>query len=232
MSRPALIALAAGIVLASPLAAQQRRLPTAAVAPGSRFLVGLMVGYNSGGGVDATITPLHLFGGSPLRARAGIRYASVNAGDAALARHVFINDNTNGTPEESGHTLGLKLDLLVPVNLLSAGRTRAFGGFRYTQFVGDYRYVGGNEDFEIRSHHWGLGGGLETAYPVSSRVAMTLTAGVDYFFPSRLYGHDTAYSPDGTSENPKAGYNYADADRAVGQPKLSPIMMAGMQIGF
>jgi hypothetical protein len=118
------------------------------------------------------------------------------------------------------------------VHLLGNGRTHAFGGVRYTRFAGDYRYVGGNEDFEIRSNHWGFGGGLEMAYPVRPRLDMTLTAGVDYFMPSRLYGHDTAYSPDGTSENPKAGYTYSDADRAVGQPKLAPIMMVGMQLGF
>jgi hypothetical protein len=223
--------IVSGIFLAAPVAAQARHI-TALPAPHSKLLVGVMLGYNSGQGIDATISPQNLFGRSPLHARFGLRYASVNAGDAALARHVFINDNTNGTPQESGHTIGLKLDLLYPVHLFSAARTHAFAGFRYARFTGDYRYVGGNEDFEITSNHWGFGGGLETAYPISRRVAMTLTAGLDYFLPSRLYGHDTAYSPDGTTENPKAGYTYADADRAVGQPKLSPIMMVGMQFGL
>lgn len=231
MSRTLMSAMLAGMLLAAPAAAQTRR-PVTIPAPDSRVLVGVTLGYNSGQGIDATISPQHLFGQSPLHARFGLRYASVNAGDAALARHVFINDNTNGTPQESGHTLGLKLDLLYPVHLFASLRSHAFAGVRYTRFTGDYRYVGGNEDFEIVSHHWGFGGGLETAYPVSRRVAMTLTAGMDYFLPSRLYGHDTAYSPDGTSENPKGNYTYADADRAVGQPKLSPIMMVGLQLGF
>lgn len=231
MSRTLVPALLAGVLMATPVAAQSRRaIPMPA--PHSNLLVGVTLGYNSGQGIDATISPQHLFGQSPLRARFGVRYASVNAGDAALARHVFINDNTNGTPQQSGHTMGLKFDLLYPVRLFASTQTHAFAGFRYTRFTGDYRYVGGNEDFEIVSHHWGFGGGLETAYPVSRRVAMTLTAGLDYFLPSRLYGHDTAYSPDGTTENPKAGYTYADADRAVGQPKLAPIMMVGLQLGL
>lgn len=231
MSRTLVPALLAGVLMATPVAAQSRRaIPMPA--PHSNLLVGVTLGYNSGHGIDATISPQHLFGQSPLHARFGVRYASVNAGDAALARHVFINDNTNGTPQQSGHTMGLKFDLLYPVRLFASTQTHAFAGFRYTRFTGDYRYVGGNEDFEIVSHHWGFGGGLETAYPVSRRVAMTLTAGLDYFLPSRLYGHDTAYSPDGTTENPKAGYTYADADRAVGQPKLAPIMMVGLQLGL
>ena len=56
------------------------------------------------------------------------------------------------------------------------------------------------------------------------------TAGADYFFGSRMYGHDTAYTPSGSGqENPRAGFSYSDADAAVAQPKFTPVFMAGLQ---
>jgi hypothetical protein len=198
----------------------------------SHFSGALTAGYRSGLGFEALVVAHHFLGRSPLRVRLGVRYAAVNAGRAMDARHVFINDNTNGTPEESATTSGLKLDLLYPVHLFGQSHLYAFGGPRRAWYKADYRFVGGNEDFEITSNHWGLGGGLEKRYPVSPRVALTLAVGLDYYFPSAIYGHDTTYFPDGTSVNGRAGYTYADADRAVGQPKLDPQMTLGFELRF
>jgi hypothetical protein len=224
------IALLAGLAGAAP--AQGPPHHQAAAPGGSHFSGGLTFGYYSGTGFEALLIARNFAGGSPLRARVGLRYAAVDAGIAVAARRVFINDNTGGTPEQSGRTWGLKLDLMLPVRLLAQSHMYAFAGPRYARFTGDYRFVGGNEDFEITSHHWGLGGGLESQYPVSRRLALTLAAGVDYFFPNTLYGHDTSYSPDGTSTNGRAGYGYSDADRAVGQPKIDPLMLVGMEYRF
>jgi hypothetical protein len=215
---------------APPLAAQVRSHAPAPSA--SHFSGAFTAGYRSGRGFEAMVVARDFLGHSPLRARLGLRYAAVNAGRAMDARHVFINDNTNGTPEQSATTSGLKLDLLYPVHLLGQPHLYAFGGPRRAWYKADYRFVGGNEDFEVSSHHWGVGAGLENHYPMSPRVALTLAAGLDYYFPSTLYGHDTSYSPDGTTVNGRAGYSYSDADRAVGQPKLDPIMVLGIELRF
>jgi hypothetical protein len=215
---------------AQPLAAQTR--PYAATRSSSHFSAALTAGYRSGRGVEALLIAHDFLGRSPLRVRLGARYAAVNAGRAMDARHVFINDNSNGTPEENASTSGLKLDLMYPVHLWGQSRLSVFGGPRYARYKADYRFVGGNEDFEVSSHHWGFGAGLENRYPVSPRVALTLAAGIDYYRPNTLYGHDTSYSPDGTSVNGRAGYSYADADRAVGQPKLDPNMTLGIELRF
>ena len=61
---------------------------------------------------------------------------------------------------------------------------------------------------------------------------MVLTAGLEYFFASTLTAHDTAYSPDGDDVNPREGYTYADADAAVGQPKLAPNLLMGFSSRF
>jgi hypothetical protein len=198
----------------------------------SHFSGVLTAGYRSGGAVEALVVAHDFLRGSPLMVRLGLRYAAVNAGRAMDARHVFINDNTNGTPEEHATTSGFKLDLLYPVRLFGQSHLYAFGGLRRAWYKADYRFVGGNEDFEVTSNHWGLGGGLEKRYRMSPRVALILGGGLDYYFPSMIYGHDTSYSPDGTSVNGRAGYTYADADHAVGQPKLDPQMTLGFEFRF
>lgn len=198
--------------------------------PRPYFLGGFFLGYNGGKTVDGSLTAGNLFGAFPLRLRAGLRFSYGNGGEAQAARHAFINDATNGTPEDHGKTWGVKLDFLYPVGLLPGHNTQAYVGFRHANFTGTYRLVGANEEFNVTSSNWGFGGGLETQYPVSRSVSINLTAGLDYFIPSRLYGHDTAYTPSGSNQvNPRAGFSYSDADKAVAQPKLSPVMMAGLQ---
>jgi hypothetical protein len=211
------------VFLAAPVLPAQSR---------SHFSAALTAGYRSGRGVEALFIAHDFLGRSPLRVRLGLRYAAVYAGRAMDARHVFINDNTNGTPEEHARATGLKLDLLYPVHLLGQSQLYAFGGPRRAWYKADYRFVGGNEDFEVSSRHWGFGAGLENRYPVSPRVTLTLAAGFDYYRPSTIYGHDTSYSPDGTSVNGRAGYSYADADHAVAQPKLDPLMALGIELRF
>jgi hypothetical protein len=210
--------------------ARTTRAPAPAAALRPYFLGGIALGYNAGKGVDGTITAAHLFGASPIRLRLALRYAAGNGGDAQAARHAFINDATNGTPEDHGRTWGLKLDLLHPVGILPGHNTQAFFGLRHASFTGNYRLVGANEDFNVMSTNWGVGGGLETMYPVSRAMSVNVTTGLDYFLASRLYGHDTAYTPSGENQvNPRDGFSYADADRAVAQPKFSLIMMVGLQ---
>jgi opacity protein-like surface antigen len=163
----------------------------------------------------------------PVMARLGISYVSVDAGRPLDARRVFINDATNGVPEENGRVWEFSLDVLYPVGLLSLQQAYVFGGLRHSRFSGNFKFVGGNEDFDIKSNHWGLGGGLEIYFPVNRRFDMVLNGGFNYLFSGRMTGHDTSYSPDGDDVNPRQDYNYSDADAAVGQPKLEPQFMLG-----
>ncbi len=67
---------------------------------------------------------------------------------------------------------------------------------------------------------------------ISRRMDLTFNLGLDYYFSSTLKGHDTAYSPDGSSVNPREDYEYGDADAAVGQPKFRPRLATGLQYHF
>lgn len=197
-----------------------------------RVSVGVRAGYNAGVGIEGYGILSNFAQGFPLAVRLGISRTAVQPGSAWDARRVFINNNTNGEPEKKGRTLDVKFDFLAPVSLLSLPRTYAYAGVRRASFSGNFRFVGGNEDFDVTSTQWGLGAGLESYFPISSRVDLVVNGGLDHFFAGTLSGHDTSYSPDGEDINPREDYAYSDADAAIGQPKWEPVLMLGFGYRF
>jgi hypothetical protein len=191
--------------------------------PGSWLSVGGFVGFQDGLSFQAFALARDFAQGLPFQARFRIARTTVEPGSAADARRVFINDATNGTPREAGTTWDFGVDGIFPVG----GRTHAYGGVRYTRFKANFKYVGGNEDFDVTSGHWGLAGGLEAEFPMSPRMSLLLSGGGEYFLSSRLTGHDTSYSPDGDDVNPRKEYTYNDADDAVDQPVWRAVALVG-----
>jgi hypothetical protein len=63
--------------------------------------------------------------------------------------------------------------------------------------------------------------------------------GLDYYIPSTLHGHDTAYSPDNDNVNPRNDnenddepFTYKDANEAINQPGLMPYAMIGLTLNL
>jgi len=112
--------------------------------------------------------------------------------------------------------------------LLSIQRLYIFGGPRYEMFTGNFKYVGGNEDFDVLTDQWGVGTGLQGFFRISPKIDLTLSAGVDYYFSSMLKGHDTEYYPDGEHVNPREDFGYSDANKAIDQPEILPSIMIGI----
>jgi hypothetical protein len=191
-----------------------------------------VTGYYGGVGLQVGGTLANFAQGFPFSVRFSIGRASVEPGDPLAARRVFINNNTNGTPEESGHLTNLRLDLAHPVNLFPHGRTSFYVGPRYSRFVGEFVYVGGNEDFEVRCNQWGVGLGLDSFFAIRRSLDLVVTTGADYYFAAKLYGHDSTYFPDGQSINGVEDYRYGDADAAIHQPKVKLMLMVGLRQGF
>ncbi len=193
------------------------------------FVAGMNMGTEAGFGVHLHGTFRDFTRDVPLSLRLAVGYHVANAGDPYLARRVFINDNTNGTPEDSAKYLQFRCDLLFP--LLKAGRQQIhlFGGVRHARYKAEFIYVGGNEDFEIRTNPWGLGLGVESYFPLSDSAEFMLQLGVDHFLDAEIYGHDTTYTPDGDHINPRDGYGYDDADDAIDQPRTEILAMVGIQ---
>ena len=108
-------------------------------------------------------------------------------------------------------------------------------GPRYSSFRANFKYIGGNEDFDVTSRQFGLGLGVESHFKMNAKLDLVVLAGVDYFFDNTLIGHDTQYSPDddnvnarNDNENGDVEFTYKDADKAIKQPELMPRFMLGI----
>lgn len=213
---PATLALALALWVLATVAS-----PAAGQSPA--FSVGSAAGYQQGPSVQLLAEARDFARGLPVQLRLRVGRTSLEPGNAAAARRIFINNATNGTPVEHGRSWDVGVDMLVE----RGTHSRVWLGVRHTRFLANFRYVGGNEDFDVTSRHWGLGAGMEASYPVSPRVSLLVSAGGEFYFASRLQGHDTSYSPDGDDVNPREDYVYADADEAVEQPRLRPVVLVG-----
>ena len=194
--------------------------------------IGLDVGFYDGTGWHLHWETANFAQGFKTAVRLGVGRSQMDPGNSADARRIFINNATNGVPQENGSIWNYRLDLLLPAKIKALANSRLFLGPRYTKFKGNFKYIGGNEDFDVTSNHWGLGLGLESSYLISSKISMRISAGIDYFKKTTLKGHDTSYSPDGGIVNQREEYNYSDADEAINQPSVETRLMAGFLFNF
>lgn len=197
-----------------------------------------MAGLNRGFGLGTNLLFHDLSSEFHLDIRLGLGYTWLNPGNSSDARRVFINNATNGTPEKKGHNLDFRFDFIKPITFMGNENSYAFFGPRYSFFKGNFKYVGGNEDFDITSAQFGLGGGFESHYSITKQLKLVFTGGLDYFLPGKLQGHDTAYYPDDDNVNARTNndtdvlFDYNDADDAIDQPKWMPRLMVGIQWDF
>lgn len=190
------------------------------VATAGETSLGIGFGATAGLGAQADITFHEFTRDVPLSLRFSGAYSGRDAGNALDARSVFINDNTNGTPEQSASTWQMRLDLLFPATELGSVPVLIGAGVRKAYFTASFDFVGGNEKFDVTSDPWGAGLFAEGSFEVNERLDFTLLLGADYFFDARMEGHDTAYEPDGDDVNPRNDYTWDDADDAVNQPQI------------
>lgn len=202
-------------------------LPVTVAGQTSDLMVGGRFGYVDGVGVHLFAVKGDVAEGLPVMVRGSVGYVGTDPGSAPGARRIFINNATNGTPATRGRTLDASFDVMFDSDLVSWQRAFWYAGVRYSRFRGNFKYVGGNEDFDVVSNHWGLGAGLESYHAMSPVLDLVLTAGLEYYHTSRLTGHDTSYTPGNDNVNPREDYTYADADDAIHQPKLRPVVSVG-----
>jgi hypothetical protein len=191
-----------------------------------------LIGYNGGTGLELDGRVGQFAEGFPLELKLALAYTGMNPGNAADARRIFINNATNGDPEKSGHRWEMRFDFLYRVSWLKIEYAYLHFGPRYSMFTGNFKFIGGNEDFDITSNQWGLGTGLTTYFPMGKKFYFALTAGGDYYFAGDLTGHDTTYRSDGEHVNPREDYGYEDADDAINQPKFELRLMMGVSYRF
>ncbi len=198
----------------------------------TRFVGGLSLGYFGGSGMHFSLMAMDFAQDLPLSFRLGIGYTRVEPGKPDEARRIFINNATNGTPTEAGWMWDYRFDILIRTKAFGLKQANFYVGPRHVRFTGNFNYVGGNEDFDVTSHQWGVGAGLENSFAINPRLGIVVSAGADYFISSWLVGHDTKYNPDGEAINQQEDYTWDDADRAISQPKIEPRVMLGLSYTF
>jgi len=191
-----------------------------------------LIGYQGGPGFQLGAMVSNFARGFPLNMQLSLGYRSLNPGNAADARKIYINDATNGDPEKKGWMWDVRFDLFYQVKWFSLDRGYIYFGPRYGSFTGNFKFVGGNEDFDITSTQWGLGAGVQAYFPMSHKFDFIIGTGIDYYFDGTLSGHDTSYSPDGENVNPRQDYTYDDAKSAVNQPGFEFLLLIGIGYHF
>ena len=204
-----------------------------------KFTAGIITGYNRGYGFKGNIMARNFEKDFPFQLRFGLGYTFLNPGDAADARRIFINNATNGTPEKKGRSFDLRLDFMIPRSIFNVEDSYLVIGPRFSTFMGDFKYVGGNEDFEVKSHQWGIGSDIEHHFRMMKNIEFVLNYGLDLYVPATLTGHDTSYSPGNDNVNPNNDnqndnieFIYKDADKAINQPKIMPHIMIGVNFNL
>jgi hypothetical protein len=223
--RAASPAATASAVRPSPPVATPRPAPAvAAFAP--RTTVSLSLGASGGLGGEAYVTFDGLAQGLPASPRLAIGYRVLDPGIPLDARHVFINANDNGEPEERGSRWDFRLDAV----FRSPWRDNLWitAGPRYSAFTGNFKFIGGNEFFDVTTRQWGFGVGAESRFPMGARTTLEIGAGIDRYLDATFAGHDTEYNPDGTIVSQVDNYTYADADQAIHQPTWAPRFVVGV----
>lgn len=152
----------------------------------SNFSLGFLTGYNRGLGFQANLTAYKPLESSVIDLRLGVGYTSLNPGNSADARRIFINNATNGVPEEKGKSFDYRLDVLVPTTIFNNEESYFIIESRYSSFIANFKYVGGNEDFDVISKQFGVGIGAESHFKINAKMDFVLTTGLDYFFDAIL----------------------------------------------
>lgn len=233
MGRTAILTLLTAALLCSPAVAHETGEYHRPNYADQRLFTGsVQVGYFNGMGLHFAGTFDNFAGGFPFALRFGLGHTWGDAGDPLLARRVFIDNATNGTPQEYGTMWEARFDLMHGLKLFSMERNKIFAGVRWAKYSGYFEYTGANETFNAEGYAWGLGAGLETAFAISPIMDMTFTLGFDNYFKGELYGHGSRYRPNGDDIDPTGSYTWADADAAVNQPTFNTRIMMGLAYRF
>jgi hypothetical protein len=224
-TRTLLLATLAAVVISAPALAFQRY----------DFIT---AGYYAGPSLSGTMGFSDIFTKVPVSFEGEVGHSWTNPGDPALARDVFINatDDGDNDAQKDGSVWDVGLNAVYPLNqTYGPVKFFVFGGPRYAHFDGHFEYVGGNEDFDVIANSWGLGGGLRGVMPLSQHFSAVLQLGIDYYWPTSIYGHDATYYPNNANINARqldnTGYTftYSDAANAVNVPRIRPRVMIGIQ---
>ena len=194
--------------------------------------LGIIAGYNGGTNVQFSGEIAPFAKGFPFGVQVSIARISLNPGIPLDARKIFINDATNGDPEKFGNIWDFRFDFPYQIKKFKKTNTSIFLGPRYSMFTGRFNFIGGNEDFDVRTNMWGAGAGIKSQFEITEHLDLVISGGADYYQKSSIYAHGTTYSPDGEHIDSRKDFEYKDANAAINQPLYKFHTLIGFQYRF
>jgi len=79
-------------------------------------------------------------------------------------------------------SIDYRLDFLFQKSIFGLPNSYIILGPRGSSFKGNFKYIGGNEDFDVTSTHWGIGGGIESHLKMKEKLNLVIAVGLDYYF--------------------------------------------------
>jgi hypothetical protein len=189
----------------------------------------VLLGFNGGTGGQvgfkwAPIQP-HL----PWGARVSAAYIRGDGGDGSTAYALWTGVTPGTNPDEEATTWSFRLDANYRFRNRSFSELSVFGGLRHARFTAEFTERATSSLLKIESAPWGLGAGLEADYEFGSSSDLVVVVGLDYYFKAALKGdNDVTFEPGQET----GGVSYDEADKAVGQPRLELLVMAGLSFRF
>lgn len=156
------------------------------------------------------------------------------AGEAADARQIFINDNQGDIVEENGNQWLFGVTLGSRIRRWNEVTWEGFVGFKRSRYHAYFEFVGDNEAFTVSTHQFGFGAGSNLLVDLGcGGTHFVATAGLDWFLRSRIDAHGTYYyTPDDSDSNPRNTFDYADAADSINEPRLRPYASIGFMFAL
>lgn len=189
----------------------------AASAQSGTVELGLTGGYSGGLGGEAFVHVPNVAG--PVGVKLSGSYSAADGiNDSAILGLGTVGDIIgSGIVTESGSHTVLGLDGTYRLGQIAHGADATlYAGGRYSMFSASLNATDGTGSMTYSSNAFGVGAGLQVAYPVARSVSLVGDMGVDQFFDGDITYRD---SITGTSETSKPGdANYSTQNNLLNQP--------------
>ena len=195
----------------------------------SEVSVDALLGFNGGTGGQLGFKVADPSPSLPWGVRVSMAYLRPTAGKTNDALRIFLGLEPTSLQNESDEVWSFRLDVSYRFKVQSFSELSVFGGVRHARFTAKYDSQHGERLMEVTSNPWGLGLGVEGNYELGTNTDLVIVGGLDYYFESSLTGDGVSFEPGGEDQN---GYSYGDADKAVNQPSLEPLVMVGVSYRF
>lgn len=187
--------------------------------------LGLTGGFAGGTGAEAFVHVPAVAGPVGVKLSGSLTKISDAVNDKAVTQGLF--DFAQAGYTESGQQVVVGLDGTYRLGQVAPGAdTTLYAGGRYSSFKASVT-DGGNNKSTYSTNAFGVGAGLQVAYPVASNVSLVGDMGVDQYFGGNITYTDSS----GRSETSRPGdAAYATQEDIINQPGTAFKAKVGVKV--